>query len=67
MGALLKRKRVKIIIYDKGRVNGGTNYDFPGPRWVPNRKNVPAPGPTVYARAEPDQKLTNLKHIYWLL
>ena len=35
VGSLLKRKRVKIIIYDKGRVNGGTNNDFPGPRWVP--------------------------------
>ena len=25
----------KIVIYDKERVNGGTNYDSPGPRWVP--------------------------------
>jgi len=28
-------KTAKIIIYDKERVNGGTNYDFPEPRWVP--------------------------------
>ena len=35
MGRLLSGKIVKIIIYDEGRINGGTNYDFPGPRWVP--------------------------------
>ena len=28
-------KIAKIVIYDKMRVNGGTNYDSPGQRWVP--------------------------------
>ena len=35
VGKLETRKITKIIIYDKGRVNGGTNYDSPGPHWVP--------------------------------
>ena len=25
----------KIVIYVNARVNGGTNYDYPGQRWVP--------------------------------
>ena len=28
-----KGKKAKIVIYDKGRVNGGTNYDSPGFRF----------------------------------
>ena len=32
MGRLLTGKIAKILIYDKGRVNGGTNYDSPGQR-----------------------------------
>ena len=35
MGPLLTGKIAKIGIYDKGRVNGGTNYDSPVPRGVP--------------------------------
>ena len=27
-------KIAKIVIYDNARVNGGTNYDYPGQRWV---------------------------------
>ena len=29
-GFILTRKIAKIVIYDKGRVNSGTNYDSPG-------------------------------------
>ena len=29
------RKIIKIVIYYKARVNGETNYDYPGQRWVP--------------------------------
>ena len=35
VGPLLTGKIAKIVIYNKGRVNGGTNYDSPAPRWVP--------------------------------
>ena len=35
MGRLVSLKIAKIVIYDKGRVNGGTNYDSPGQGWVP--------------------------------
>ena len=35
MGQLLTEKKTKIAIYDKRRVNGGSNYDSPGPRRVP--------------------------------
>ena len=28
-------KIANIIIYDKGRVSGGINYDSPRPSWVP--------------------------------
>ena len=35
VGLILSGKIGKIIIYDKARVNGGTNYDYPGQRWVP--------------------------------
>ena len=31
---ILSGKIANIVIY-KGRENGGTNYDSPGPRWVP--------------------------------
>ena len=24
-----------IEIYDKARVNGGSNYNYPGQRWIP--------------------------------
>ena len=51
MGRLLSGKIVKIIIYDEGRVNGGTKYDFPGPRWVPklvsNKFDLFLPASTV--------------------
>ena len=30
-----REKLVKTVIYDKGRIHGGANYDSPGPRWVP--------------------------------
>ncbi len=33
---LLEGKIAKIVIYDKARVIGGTNYDSTGHRWVPN-------------------------------
>ena len=33
-GSTLKGKIAKIVIYEV-RVNGGTNYDYPGQRWVP--------------------------------
>ena len=29
-------EKTKIVIYVKRRVNGGTNCDSPGPRWVSN-------------------------------
>ena len=29
------RKISKIVVYDKARVNGGINYDYPEQRWVP--------------------------------
>ena len=32
---LLLGKIAKTVIYDKARVNGGTNQDYPGQRWVP--------------------------------
>ena len=35
MGPILTGKIAKIIIYDKGQVNGGTNYDSSEPGWVP--------------------------------
>ena len=35
MGQLLTGKIAKIVIYDKVRVNGGTDYDSPEPRFVP--------------------------------
>ena len=35
VGRLLSGKIAKIAIYDNARVNGGTNYDNPGQRWVP--------------------------------
>ena len=28
------RKIAKIVIYDQVRVNGGSNYEYPGQRWV---------------------------------
>ena len=31
---IITGKMVKIVIYDQGRVIGGTNYDSPGPCWV---------------------------------
>ena len=34
VGQLLSEKKTKIVIYDKARVNGGTNYDYPGQGWV---------------------------------
>ena len=33
-GSTLKRKIAKIVIYDQARVNGGSNYKYPGQRWV---------------------------------
>ena len=35
MGLLLTGNIAKIVIYDKGRVNGVTKYDSPGSHWVP--------------------------------
>ena len=35
MGRLLSEKIAKIIVYDKARVIGGINHDYPGQRWVP--------------------------------
>jgi len=35
LGPLLTGKIAKIVIYDRGQVNGGTKYDSPGPCWVP--------------------------------
>ena len=34
----LKEKIATIVIYDKGRVNGETNYDSPRPRYSLHRK-----------------------------
>ena len=35
VGQLLTGQIIKIIIYEKARINGGTNYDSPGQGWVP--------------------------------
>ena len=35
MGQLLTGKIAKIVIYDKGRVNGGTDFNSPEPGFVP--------------------------------
>ena len=35
MGLLLTGNIAKIVIYDKGRVNGVTKYDSPGSHWEP--------------------------------
>ena len=35
MGRLLSEEIAKIIVYDKARVKGGNNHDYPGQRWVP--------------------------------
>jgi len=40
VGPLLKGKKAKNIIYDKGRINSGENYDSPGPSWVPELVNM---------------------------
>ena len=29
-------KKAKIVIYEKVRVSGGSNYEYPGERWVLN-------------------------------
>ena len=39
----LKVKWAKILICDKERVNGGTNHDSPGPRWVPKLNGMGNP------------------------
>ena len=35
VGRLSKRKIGKIVNYDQARGNGGSNYEYPGPRLVP--------------------------------
>jgi len=37
VGRLLDGKIAKIVIYVKAQVNGGTNNDYPGQRWVPKK------------------------------
>jgi len=34
MGPILYLKIVKIVIYKEARVKGGSNYKYPGLRWV---------------------------------
>ena len=46
-GQFFYGKNAKIIINDKERVNGGTNYDSPGQRWVPKLVYVYNKGITV--------------------
>ena len=34
MGPFFREKIAKIVISDQGRVNGGSNYMYPGQNWV---------------------------------
>ena len=36
VGPPIQRKIVEILIYDQERVNGGSNYEYPGQRRVLN-------------------------------
>jgi len=34
VGQLLKGKKANTVIYDQARVNGGSNYEYPGQRCI---------------------------------
>ena len=39
-GSTFIGKKGKIVIYDHLRVNGRSNYEYPGQRWVSNQVSI---------------------------